>query len=113
MTFKRNENRTIIFNDYSLYDEYFEKKNLKGFRQYDSPRYNEVTEEAKENIRSRIHIWKMGDRLYKLAAEFYGDPTYWWVIALFNGTPTESHVKPGDEILIPLDYEAVIRLYGV
>ena len=45
--------------------------------------------------------------------EYYNNPKYWWVIALFNGTPTESHVKPGDQILIPVDHEEIIRVYGV
>ena len=113
MAFKRNQNRTIFYNDHDLYDEYFDKKNMKGFVQYASPEYNEVTDEEKDSIRSRIHIWKLGDRFYKLASQEYGNPKYWWIIALFNQKPTESHVKPGDQILIPLDHEEVVRLYGV
>ena len=113
MAFRRNENRLKFYNDNKLYDEFFDKKNKKGFVQYNSPSYNEVTEEQKDNIQSAIRIWKTGDRFYKLAFEYYGNPQYWWVIALFNNTPTESHVKPGDQILIPVDHEEVIRVYGV
>ena len=113
MAFKRNDSRTEFYNDNELYDEYFDKKNMKGFVQLSSPVYNEVTQKQKDSIRSYIHIWKTGDRYYKLAFENYGSSQYWWVIALFNGKPTESHVKPGDQILIPANYEEVIRLYGV
>ena len=94
MPFRRNRNRTQFYNDEKLYDEFFDKKNMKGFVQYASP-------------------WKTGDRFYKLAYDNYGNEEYWWIIALFNETPTESHVKLGDQILIPLDYELVIQLYGV
>lgn len=113
MPFRRNRNRTQFYNDEKLYDEFFDKKNMKGFVQYASPSYNEVTQEQKDQIRSLLHTWKTGDRFYKLAYDNYGNAEYWWVIALFNETPTESHVKLGDQILIPLDYELVIQLYGV
>ena len=29
-------------------------------------------------------VWTMGDRYHKLAEAYYGDATYWWVIAWFN-----------------------------
>ena len=113
MAFKRNRSREKIYNDNKLYDEFFDKKNVKGFVQLASPAYNQVSQSDKDDVRSMIYIWKTGDRFYKLAYENYGDSRYWWVIALFNSTPTESHVKPGDQILIPVDYEEVIRLFGV
>ena len=113
MAYKRDRSRRKFFNDQKLYDEFFDKKNLKGFVQYASPNYREVTQEQKDGIPVHSFTWKTGDRFYKLAFEFYGKAEYWWVIALFNNTPTESHVKRGDIILVPLDYEAVIRLYGV
>ena len=31
MAFRRNDNRTEFYNDNKLYDEYFDKKNKKGF----------------------------------------------------------------------------------
>ena len=58
------------------------------------------------------HTWSTGDRYWKLAAEHYGDATYWWVIARFNYRPTESHVKLGDTIIIPKPLERVISRYG-
>ena len=57
-----------------------------------------------------FHIWNTGDRFSKLAAEHYGDPTLWWVIAYFNKKPTDGHVKVGDQILIPEDISLVMPL---
>ena len=113
MPYKRNRSRTTFFNNENLYDEFFDKKNKKGFIQYSSPNFNEVTQEQKDELATHSYTWKTGDRFYKLAFEFYGKSEYWWIIALFNNTPTESHVKRGDIISVPLDYEAVVRLYGV
>jgi hypothetical protein len=113
LAYRRNRGRTVFLNDNKLYEEYFDKKNMRGFRQYTSAEYNEVSQAQKDDVSSQIHIWKAGDRFYKLAFEYYGKSEYWWIIALFNNTPTESHVSRGDDILIPLDYERVIRLYGV
>ena len=39
------------------------------------------------------HIWKSGDKFYKLSNQYYGDTNMWWVIAWFNNTPTEFDVK--------------------
>ena len=113
MAYKRNRSRRQFLNDNKLYEEFFDKKNKTGFVQYTSPQYNEISEADRRSIQSKLYIWKTGDRFYKLAYEMYGRVDYWWIIALFNKKPTESHVKPGDEILIPIDYEAVIQLYGV
>ena len=53
------------------------------------------------------HVWKKGDKLYKLANQYYGDMTYWWVIALYNNKPTEAHYSVGDIVEIPVSPEEV------
>ena len=65
------------------------------------------------NNTDESYIWSRGDNFYKLAHEFYGDASMWWVIPLFNHTPTEQHLSLGDEIFIPLEPEAIISLLGV
>ena len=64
-----------------------------------------------ENLQSVQHIWKTGDRYYKLAAKYYGEPTYWWVIALYNKAPTEAHLQLGDVIDIPVPLETITFLF--
>ena len=51
-----------------------------------------------------------GGEDFKLAREYYGDPTLWWVIAHFNKMPTEGHVELGDMIYIPLPVGRVVRM---
>ena len=113
MAYNRYSNRTIFTNDEKLYDEFFDKKNKKSFVQYKTPVYRQVTQRELDQVSYRVHTWKSGDRFYKLASEFYGNPRYWWVIAFFNKKPTESHIKYGDQIMIPIDHEQVMMLYGL
>ena len=64
-------------------------------------------------LEMRTHIWTMGDRYYKLANLYYGDPQYWWIIAQFNKKPTEHHVKMGDLIRVPVPLSDVLSYMGV
>ena len=59
------------------------------------------------------HIWKEGDRFFKLAHQYYGDSTMWWVIAWFNRTPTEAHVSLGDTIYIPRPLDLVLDYLNI
>ncbi len=64
-------------------------------------------------LSAETHIWSVGDHFYKLAHEYYGDPRYWWVIAWYNGYPTEGHIKKGTLIEIPLNLEKVLLALGL
>ena len=59
------------------------------------------------------HIWTMGDKYYKLAHQYYGEPEYWWVIAWFNKKPTEHHIALGDLIKIPTPLNDVLDSMGI
>ena len=59
------------------------------------------------------HLWTVGDRFYKLAHQYYGDVNFWWVIAWWNGYPTEGHINTGDYLDIPLDLPAALEVLGV
>jgi len=37
----------------------------------------------------------------------------WWVIAWFNKLPTESHIKLGDVIYIPMPLNEILKIYGL
>jgi hypothetical protein len=58
------------------------------------------------------HVWGMGDRYYKLAASYYGDSKYWWIIAWFNKKPTESHIEIGDVIRVPKSLGDILAAIG-
>lgn len=55
------------------------------------------------------HIWSHGDKLYKLAYQYFGDRDLFWIIGLFNNKPTDSHFRYGDIVYIPNDYIRFIR----
>lgn len=59
------------------------------------------------------HIWKYGDRFYNLANKYYGNPELWWIIAWYNGYPTEAHIRKGDVLDIPIDLEQVSTALGL
>tara|TARA_A100001515_G_scaffold143071_1_gene143300 strand:- start:1231 stop:1563 length:333 start_codon:yes stop_codon:yes gene_type:complete len=58
------------------------------------------------------HTWTTGDRLYKLAHEYYGDSRLWWIISFFNKRPTEHHYSLGDTINIPLPLNRIMDYMG-
>ncbi len=58
------------------------------------------------------HVWSYGDRYYKLAAQYYGTPQYWWVIAWWNGRPTEASLQNGVALQIPTNLEDALTILG-
>tara|TARA_R100000008_G_scaffold83989_1_gene70316 strand:- start:677 stop:1027 length:351 start_codon:yes stop_codon:yes gene_type:complete len=88
-------------------------RNLDEIRILSTSKFNRITDSDLEDIEFDSYTWSRGDRFYKLAADFYGQVDYWWVIALFNNAPTEQHVTIGTEIFIPTNPESVAELLGV
>ena len=64
-------------------------------------------------MNTTLHIWKYGDRLYKLANKYYGDSRYWWVIAWWNSFPTEASITLGTPLRIPLNLEQALIVLEV
>lgn len=101
--------RKIVLNKSELYDQFFEERDVKYFRQYETPNFKYPDRREMREFETITHIWKVSDKYYKLAHEFYGDSTFWWVIAWFNKSPTESHLTPGKVIYIPVPLQKVIK----
>ena len=56
----------------------------------------------------------LGDRLDLLAQDFYGDASFWWVIASANALPGDSlYVEPGMQLRIPIDVASIINNYKI
>lgn len=54
-----------------------------------------------------------GDRYDTLAQQFYNDSSLWWIIASANNSERASLVvKPGVQLRIPADKQAVIQLFN-
>ena len=84
-----------------------------GIKQFSSenlryPNFDEIT--SMEIIN---HTWKYGSRLYKLANDYYGSPSYWWVMAWFNKIGSENDISFGNSIMIPKPLDYVLLTYGL
>ena len=97
----RYTDRKIFNNVDELYQEMAEERDVNKFRQYETPNFRYPSPDELKEVGFINHIWKSGDRFFKLAARHYGDPQLWWIIAWFNKIPTESHAKKGQIVLIP------------
>lgn len=103
-------NRQKAINDKEQYDKLFEKRGIKQIVQYRSPKAKHVTDEQLARVECFDYIWKHGDSYQNLAQVFYGNATHWWVIAAFNRKPTESHVKMGEKLRIPVNLADALRV---
>ena len=112
MAFSRYKKIRTVFNDT---DEHFDLSSRRGrnfIRHHRSVRTKEVSEASASQIVHKFHIWQQSDRYWKLSNKYYGDPEYWWVIARYNQSPTESHLQNGDTIMIPFPLQSVLRALG-
>jgi len=105
--------RRILSTNNDLYAEDLQKRGLKYIRYYETPRFTVPTSSDLQDIEVFGHIWKLGDRYYKLAHEYYGDSEFWWIIAWYNHKPTEAHLKIGDVVKIPTPLWKIRTAYEV
>ena len=106
----RYSSKTPFINRNPYYKFLLEKRGIKAVRQYPTPVVYNPTAVERISIRTTTHIWKYGDRYYKLAYDFYGDSRLWWIIAWYNGYPTEAQVAPGDVLYIPTSIEDAYKI---
>jgi nucleoid-associated protein YgaU len=109
----RYTNATRTNNDSDFYSPLTQKRGLKSIRQMQTVVIKNPQIFERIALSTDTHIWKYGDRFYKLAFNYYGDPNLWWVIAWYNGYPTEANVKLGDVLEIPLNLEETIQALGL
>ena len=109
MRYMRNE---IFENDSETYRRYLKKRGIKKVIQYNTSKFRHPDIKDLENFDRINYIWKVGDRYYKLANEYYGDSTKWWVIALYNQKPTDCHLSAGDIVYVPHPLETVLYYLG-
>ena len=111
---KRYDNFRILNNSSEYYSLLRKKRdNKKNIQHYETPILYHPSVLDRMNISTTGHIWGLGDRYYKLSNQYYGDPSYWWIIAWYNGRPTEADCLPGDALTIPLDLEQILAVLGV
>ncbi len=109
----RYKNQEVFTNIDEAYQRYLKKtRGMKEIRQYNTPTFKHPSTEDSRKFTVINHIWSVGDRYFKLAEEYYNDPTMWWVIALYNQKPTEFQFKLGDVVYIPTPLETVLFYVG-
>jgi nucleoid-associated protein YgaU len=108
----RYDNDRIIENNSKYYSPLRRSRKVKNIIHYATPVLYNPTPIDRMMVRTNGHIWKYGDRLYKLAHAYYGDSRYWWVIAWYNGVPTEADLFAGDLIDIPINIEQALKILG-
>jgi hypothetical protein len=106
----RYAGKQILTNSEEQYKEYMRERGVKFIRQYASPEIRFPTYEELRTLETVGHIWKTGDRFYKLADKYYGDVELWWLIPWFNQILSESSLSLGDIVEIPLPLSAVLRI---
>ena len=104
----RYSNRRLLKNDLEEYEEFLDERGVKQITHFGTGMLKYPTVSQISRLQSVQHVWKTGDRYYKLAAEYYGNPRLWWVIAHYNKKPTEADAKTGDIIYIPLPLEKIL-----
>ena len=106
----RHGTENLIENTEELYEEILEGRGLTKITHYRTPRWPKLTAKVRSRFVRQRHTWKLGDKYYKLANQYYGDPKLWWVIAWYNSTPTEASLQPGDVISIPVELEKTLKI---
>jgi len=109
----RYTNEKIVNNDSDFYSPLVEKRGIKSIAQLQTIVLKNPQIFERAALDTDTHIWKYGDRYYNLAFDYYGDPKLWWIIAWYNGYPTEANIKIGDVIDIPLSLEDIIQTLGL
>ena len=101
-----------VRNDIDFYSFLRKNKNISSVEHLVTPYLYHPDGPERASIETTRHIWKYGDRFYKLASKYYKDPTYWWVIAWWNGIPTEADLVNGTILTIPMNLEQTLTLLG-
>ena len=90
-----------FINSSQVYREIFEDRGVSQIKQYGTRNLIYPTKRQIDQLDVVAHRW------------VYGDSSMWWVIAFFNQTPTESHLRFGSVVYVPHPIERVLGFYGV
>jgi nucleoid-associated protein YgaU len=109
---KRYKNRQKATNKNPQYENLLEERSVKQIEQYRTKQLEYPSDKQIDSLEVTKYYWQNGDTYYKVAAKFYGDYTYWWVLAQFNKIPFEGDLKAGNVIFIPRPLNRVLQFLG-
>ena len=107
MAESRYTNRNLRINRTHQHGPILKNRGVKSITQYTTPKSITLPDELRGAVQYKIVLWQIGDKYFKLAAEHYGNPELWWIIASFNLAPTEAHLDIGDTVYIPINWELI------
>jgi|TARA_R110000824_G_scaffold192233_3_gene374260 hypothetical protein len=107
----RYDGTSVRNNSAEIYEELFTNRGVKNISHFRTPIFEPLALEDRYSLMNEGHVWVVGDRYWKLADEYYGDSSLWWLIAWYNQKPTEGHLKIGDVLAIPLPLDMAMRLF--
>lgn len=55
------------------------------------------------------HVLSVGERLDLLAFKYYGDPEYWWIIAMANRIQDPFSLTVGQRLRVPVDARTILN----
>lgn len=85
----------------------FNGKTLYGTSKGSAKIYNAI---ENNKINYDTHVLSEGQRLDTLAGIYYGDSSYWWIIAAASGIGWGLQVPPGTFLRIPRN---LTEVYGI
>lgn len=109
----RYDGRKIFTNQTNLYKKKLDSRGLKKIDHYELAKLKHPDALDVFGLQMLDHVWKLNDRYYKIAHEYYSDSTLWWVVAWFNQKPTEADLNIGDVIQIPYPLEKLVTYLGL
>ena len=109
MGVSRYSKNSIVRTSEISYDDALSRRGVSHIDHYSFEKFKILKIRDIEDIKLVDHIWVSSDRFYKLSSQYYGDPTYWWIIAYYNSTPLETDVEIGQNLQIPTPLEYILR----
>ena len=105
----RYRKRNILVNSDPSYNDQFKNRGVRVIEHYDTPEFKYPKVSDLEGVTIRTENYKVGDRYYKFAQKYYGDTSYWWVIAKYNQKPIENLFNIGDIVYIPTPLTKILE----
>jgi len=106
----RYRNRNIVINSDASYNDQFKNRGISSVKHYTTAELHYPKVEELQDVTINIENYSVGDRYFKFAQKYYGDPSYWWVIAHYNQKPTENLFNIGDIVYIPTPLTKILEI---
>lgn len=106
----RYEDRIILINEDQQYEHLFRERRKNFIRHYKTANLRSIGENDEFDLQEAEVVWTSGQKFWKLAQQYYGDPGLWWIIAWYNLSPTEHHVDNGAIVSIPFPIQRVTQI---